>query len=342
MELFELIGKIERPGNSILEQAKKKMDNKLKPPGSLGTIEDIALKMCVIQNSLDPVIKNRAMLVFAGDHGITIEGVSAYPAEITPMMVKTFLEGKAAINVFCKQNNIDITVVDAGVNFDFEKQAGLMIKKVKKGTNNFLKTSALSPEEAAASIQAGIDAFEEIYKTKKPDLVGTGDMGIGNTTSSSAIIACITGNSPETVTGRGTGIDDERLKGKIEIIRQALSLHKPDKSNGLDVLQKIGGLEIGGIAGTILAASYYKVPVVIDGIISSAGALIAYALNNAVKDYMFAGHKSVEAGQMKALEFLGLKPILDLNMRLGEGTGAALSMNIIEAGCKIMTDMGSF
>lgn len=342
MELEKIIKNIEKNNKKIEKDAQHKIDLKTKPLGSLGILESIAVKMSMIQNNLNPVINNKALFVFAGDHGIVEEGVSAFPAEVTPQMVFNFLNGGAAINVFCRHNDIDIKIIDMGVNFDFEKNDKLVDKKVNKGTKNFFKFPAMTRDEAIKSLQNGIDVFNDTHDKKKIDIIGLGDMGIANTTSSSAIISCITGLDPEKCTGRGTGIDDERFQNKVNIIKKAVSFHKPKKDDAVDILQKVGGFEIGGIAGAILAASYNKVPVVIDGIISTAGAIIAYLLNPNVSDYIFAGHKSIEIGQKAALEFMKLEPIIDLKMRLGEGTGASLAIDLIDASCRIMREMASF
>ena len=342
MQILELVKKIEKTDNTLKMEAQKKIDFKTKPVGSLGMLESIAVKMSQIRQSLNPDIKSKAMFVFAGDHGIASEGVSAFPAEVTPQMVLNFLNGGAAINVLCRHNNIGISIVDMGVNFDFNKAEGLIDRKIAMGTRNFLKGEAMTETEALRALQAGADVFFESAKSTGLDLAGVGDMGIGNTTSSSAIISAVTGLAPDKTTGRGTGIDDEKLKAKIKMIETALSIHKPDRNNPLDILKKIGGFEIAGIAGAILASAFSRTPIVIDGIISTAAALIAYKFNPNVSDYIFAGHKSVEIGQKAALELMRLSPILQLDMRLGEGTGAALAMNIIEASCRIMREMASF
>ena len=308
----------------------------------MGQLEDIAIKMVQIQNNLNPEIKNKQLLIFAGDHGIAKSGVSAFPQEVTPQMVFNFLAGGAAINVLSRHNNIGIKVVDMGVNYNFKDNPELINKKINFGTKNFSDEPAMTYEEAEKSIQNGIDVFIDINEKNSIDVLLVGEMGIGNTTPSSAIISCVTGESPEKTTGIGTGIDKEKFKNKINIIIKALKKHMPDKNNAIDILQKVGGYEIGGIAGAILAASFYKKAVIIDGLISTAGALLSYLLNPNVKDYLFASHRSVEIGQKKALEFMGLTPILDLSMRLGEGTGSALAVNIIEASCKIMKEMASF
>jgi len=342
MKLNEIIKGIKKTDLSINAKAQQKIDLKTKPQGSLGVLEDIAVKMSMIQNNLNPVIDNKVMTVFAADHGIATEGVSAYPKEVTRQMVYNFLNNGAAINVLCRHNGININIIDMGVDFDFPCNINIINKKIQKGTKDFSNEESMSEEDAILSVQSGIDVFEELNRVKKIDIIGLGDMGIGNTASSSAIISAATGIAPAETTGRGTGINDSTLSKKIKMIETALAKHKPDKTNGIDILKKVGGFEIGGIAGAILAACYHKTAVVIDGIISTAGALIAYLLNNKVADYLFAGHKSVEIGQTAALNLIGIEPLLDLKMRLGEGTGASLAINIIEAACKIMTEMASF
>ncbi len=319
-----------------------KIDFKTKPLGSLGMMEEIAMKMAMIQGNLNPKISGKAMFVFAGDHGIASEGVSAYPAEVTHQMVLNFLNGGAAINVLCRHNQINIHVIDMGVNFDFEPSDMLIDKKIRKGTRNFIKEDSMTREEAIKAVENGMDVFFEQSKKFKPDIIGVGEMGIGNTTSATAVISAATGRSPEEITGRGTGIDNATLNNKIEIIKKALLLRNPDKTDGLDILQKVGGYEIAGIAGAVLAAASAKVPVVLDGLISTAGGLIAFLIKTEVAGYLFAGHKSAERGHKTALDMMDLKPIIDLNMRLGEGTGAALAINIIDASCKIMCEMASF
>ncbi len=338
----ETVSKIEPVNKDLEVQARHKIDFKTKPLGSLGMMEEIALKMALIRNDLNPVIKNKSMFVFAGDHGIAMEGVSAYPPEVTPQMVLNFLHGGAGINVLCRYNHIDMKVVDMGVNFDFNNAEGLINKKVRKGTRNFLTQDAMTESELFQSLESGMEVFSEQYKALNTDIAGVGEMGIGNSTSASAIISAATGLDPSETTGRGTGIDDSRLNNKISLIRKALASRKPDKENGLDILKKIGGYEIAGITGAVLASASRKVPVVLDGLISTAGGLIACIIKPETAGYLFAGHKSVEPGHAKALEMMGLSPIIDLKMRLGEGTGAALCMNIIEASCRILCEMASF
>ncbi len=334
---------IDFPAKDILPAAQAKIDNKTKPLNSLGRLEDLAIKICLIQGTLNPAVQKKFLFVFAGDHGVVEEGVSAYPAEVTPQMVINFLNGGAAINVLCRHHGINMKVVDMGVNADFEDHPLLVKLKVRKGTRNFALQEAMNHDEAICALQNGMEAFVQEYESGRIDIVGLGDMGIGNTTSSSAIISAVTGLSPIQVTGRGTGIDDGVMKHKAQVIEKALLFHSPDPQNGLEVLQKLGGYEIAGIAGATLAAASKRVAVVLDGVISTAGGLIAFLINPAVKDYIISAHRSVEPAQKAALEYMGIEqPVLDLGMRLGEGTGAALAINLVEAAAKIMTQMASF
>ncbi len=339
--LEKTLKSIQKPDYSIRERVKKKLDNLTKPPGSLGQLEMLAERYAVIKNSTEPSLNRKAIFVFAGDHGVTEEGVSAYPKEVTYQMVYNFLRGGAGINVLARHIGADVRVIDIGVDFEFGKTEGLIARKVRRGTANFLKEPAMREEEAVRAIEVGIEVLHEEIK-RGLDIAGVGDMGIGNTTPSAGIISVVTGLPVEKVTGRGTGIDEKRLEHKIRVIQRAIELHKVEKGNPIHILSRIGGLEIAGIAGVILACAAERIPVVIDGLITTAGALIAYELNRNVVDYMFASHLSLEPGHKVALEYLGLKPLLDLNLRLGEGTGACLGMNLIEAGVKILKEMASF
>ncbi len=339
-EISKAIGKI---ASELKASAQAKIDNKTKPLGSLGRLEDLAVQLCLIQSTLEPEIEAKHLFVFAADHGVTEEGVSAYPSEVTQQMVLNFLTGGAAINVLCRHFDIDISVVDMGVKgIEFEDHPLLIKKKVAPGTNNFLVQRAMTVEQANQAICNGIEAFFQEYESKPFQIIGLGDMGIGNTTAATAIICAVTGLLPRDGVGRGTGIDDRALGHKAETIQRALSLHGPDPKDGIDVLSKVGGFEIAGIAGAALAAASNKVAVVLDGLISTAAGLIAYLINPTIKDYLIAGHRSVEKAQMAALAHMGLEPVVDLNMRLGEGTGAAIAMNLVEAAAKIMTQMASF
>ena len=333
---------IEPAQSDLLQKACLRLDSLTKPQGSLGRLEEFAQKLVLLtrQEMPNPLTK-KVIFTFAGDHGVVDEGVSLFPKEVTIQMVYNFLGGGAAINILARHAGADEVVVDIGVDHDFGEEKDLLSRKVVKGTKNMRKGPAMTREEAQKCIDTGIELALE-YAGKGYSMFGTGEMGIGNTTPSSAIAAVITGATVRQVTGRGTGITDETLEHKIKVIEDSIALNKPDPGDPVDVLAKVGGAEIGGIAGLILGAASKKVPVVIDGFISTAGALIAYSIEPAVKDYMFAAHNSVEKGHAIILETMGLKPILDLGLRLGEGTGAAIGMFIIEAGLKIYREMVTF
>lgn len=333
--------KIAEINYDLMEKTQCRLDSLTKPQGSLGRLEELAKHIVGITGKENPTLKNKVIFTLAGDHGVVEEGVSAYPKEVTPQMVYNFLRGGAAINVLANHIGARVVVVDMGISADLESATGLIIKKINYGTKNIAKGPAMTREEAVRSIEVGIKIFEDEFR-EGTDIIGTGDMGIGNTTSSSAIAAVFTASSVDGVTGRGTGINNDTLKNKIEVIKRALLLNRPDPGDSIDVLSKVGGFEIGGLAGIMLGAASKRVPIVIDGFISGAGALIAYHLDPKVKDYIIASHCSVERGHRIILDYLGLEPILDLSLRLGEGTGAVLGINIIEAGVKILTQMASF
>jgi len=337
----ETIKKILPVRSEFTEKAQKRLDSLTKPQGSLGRLEEFARRLVAITESTMPVLDKKVIFTFAGDHGVVDEGVSAYPGEVTKQMVFNFLRGGAGINVLARHAGAEVVVIDIGVKGEIGEVAGLVSNKVVSGTGNIRKGHAMTKHDAARCIEVGIKLAAD-YAIKGYKLFGTGEMGIGNTTPSSAIAAVVTGRPVSEVTGKGTGIGNEVWKNKIKVIEDAISLNKPDTSDPLDVLSKIGGAEIGGIAGLILGAAAHRVPVVIDGFISTAGALIAYCLEPKTKDYMFAAHNSVEIGHKAMLDKMGLHPILDLNLRLGEGTGAALAMLIIEAGLKIYKEMATF
>ncbi len=334
------------------EIALKRLDSLTKPPGSLGRLEELAQRLVAISENAFPTLDSKVIFTFAGDHGVADEGVSAYPREVTPQMVMNFMSGGAAINVLARHAGAEVAVVDIGVDFDFTslparplakgEGGGLFIsKKVMRGTGNIRKGPAMTRREAEKCIEVGIQLAEE-YAHKGYSIFGTGDMGIANTTPSAAIASVLAGKPVPEVTGRGTGITDSALQKKIEVIEDSIRVNRPDPGDAIDVLAKIGGAEIGGIAGLIIGAAANRIPVVIDGFISTAGALISYCIEPKVRDYMFASHNSVEIGHRAMLEKMGLRPILDLEMRLGEGTGAALAMLIIEAGLKIYKEMATF
>jgi len=289
-----------------------------------------------------PPVKNKVIFTMAADHGVAKEGVSAFPQEVTLQMVYNFIHGGAGINVLARHVGARVVVVDMGVAEKLKiKSEKLKVRKINFGTKSMAKGPAMTRAEAVKSIEAGIEVFEEELPGGI-DMIGTGDMGIGNTTASSAIASVFTGHPVEDVTGRGTGINEDTLKNKIEVIKKVIEINEPDPKDPIDVLSKVGGFEIGGLVGVILAGASGRIPIVIDGFISGAAALIAYHLEPKVKDYLIAAHCSVEKGHKIILDYMGLKPVLDLELRLGEGTGAALGMSIIEAGIKILTEMATF
>jgi nicotinate-nucleotide--dimethylbenzimidazole phosphoribosyltransferase len=286
------------------------------------------------------------IMVGAGDHGVAEEGVSLYPQEVTRQMVSGFIHGVAGINVISRHIGARVVVVDFGVKGDpdplwLSAPDRFLNKKVAPGTGNIVQGPAMSNDQAEEAIINGIDVFEE-ERTQGADIIATGEMGIANTTASAAVICALTGLSPEEIAGRGTGLDDERLKAKVAVISRVLDRNRPDPVDPLDVLAKVGGFEIGGICGWIIGGAAGRVPIVVDGFISTAAALLAVAIEPKIKGYLFAGHISEEKGHRRALEYLGLEPLLDLRMRLGEGTGAALAIPIIEAGVKILAQMATF
>lgn len=321
--------------------AKKRLDSLTKPIGSLGILEEIASRLVAIYENSMPEIKGKLIFVFAGDHGVVEEGVSAYPKEVTAQMVFNFLRGGAGINVLARHAGADVRVVDVGVDYDFGNLPGLISKKVCWGTKNLAKEPAMTREEAIRSIEVGYECAKSAI-SEGYNLIGIGDMGIGNTTPSSAITAVITGRPVEEVTGRGTGLTEEDLKRKIAVIKKALALHNPDPKDPIDVLSKVGGTEIGACAGVVLACAEARIPVITDGFITTAGVLIAYQINPEIRHYVFASHRSEEIGHRAQLQYLGLRPLLDLNLRLGEGTGSALAMLLVEASLKIYREMATF
>ncbi|MDD5622901.1 MAG: nicotinate-nucleotide--dimethylbenzimidazole phosphoribosyltransferase [Actinomycetota bacterium] len=340
-KLKNTVRKIKLPDPALLELAQARLDNLTKPQGSLGRFEELAKQVVSITGSLSPVINKKAVLVIAGDHGVAEEGISAYPQKVTMQMVLNFLKGGAAINVLARHINAEVQVVDLGVAAEFKPNPKLLDKKVARGTNNIVNGSAMNREQAIRALEAGIEAAERMIENGY-NIIATGDMGIGNTTVSSAIASVICKVKVEEVTGTGTGIDQEGFKRKIEIIKTAIQVNNPDPCNGIDVLAKVGGFEIGGIAGVVLGCAAHRIPVVIDGFISSVGALIANTIEPKSSHYVIASHSSVEKGHRVILDYLGLKPLFDFDMRLGEGTGAAIGINITEAAVKILNEMATF
>lgn len=339
--LENYLERIEPLKAEFLDKAQDRLDNLTKPQGSLGRLEEFAKRYVAIRESLHPRIEHKAIFTLAGDHGVTEDNVSLYPREVTPQMVYNFIRQGAAINVLARFIGARLYVVDMGVDHDFEPIEGLIVKKIAKGTRSITKGPAMTREQALRAITAGIELVE-MAKNDGVDIIGVGDMGIGNTTPSSAIIAATSGIPVKDVTGRGTGLDDEGLRRKVSAIEKALDVNRPDPTDPLDVLAKLGGFEIAGITGIAIGAAAHRIPVVADGLISTAGILLAAELNPTVKAYIFPSHKSVEVGHLAMLERIGIGPVLDLSMRLGEGTGAALGIQLIEAAVKIYREMATF
>lgn len=344
-KIKKTITDIKELDNNLIEKTQKRLDNLTKPQGSLGRLEDLAKKIVGITNKENPSLKNKVIFTLAADHGVTEEGISAFPKEVTAQMVYNFLSGGAGINVLAKYVGAKVVVVDIGVAEKIQnsklKTQNFREKKINLGTKNFTKEPAMTKEEAINTVNTGIELVKEEL-ANGIDIIGIGEMGIGNTTCASAITAVITGANIEEITGKGTGITDEKLKNKIEIIKKAIKINQPDKNDAIDILHKVGGFEIGGMAGIILAATANRIPVVIDGFISGAAALLAYKLEPKTVNYMIASHVSVEPGHKIILDYLKLKPLFNLDMRLGEGTGATLGINLAQMSINILTEMATF
>jgi nicotinate-nucleotide--dimethylbenzimidazole phosphoribosyltransferase len=325
-------------------RARERADTLLMPSRALGRLLDLGEQVAAISGFPTPDLSHKTIVVMAGDHGVTEEGVSAYPSEVTGQMVHGFAAGMAGINVLCRHAGIDVRVVDMGVKADLSSlvASGAVIDmKVAPGTRNMRREDAMSREQALTSIRRGAEVARRLAD-EGARMIGTGDMGIGNTTPSAAIAVLTTGHPASSLTGRGTGVDDDGLLRKRRVIQQSIAERAPDPNDAVDILRKIGGFEIGGIAGLVLGAAERRLPVVIDGVISTAGAVLAWLLQPRVRDYLFAAHRSVEPAHEAMLTLLDLRPVLDLGMRLGEGTGCALAMPIIEAGVKVIREMATF
>ena len=346
MSIKKIVEGIKPLDEKWIVKARERTAQLVMPTRALGRLHDISERLCGIQKTLKPKIDRKAVLVMAGDHGVVEEGVSAYPQEVTGAMVQTFLAGGAGINAISRHIGSDVQVIDMGIIPDLDPDSidggdRLLLHKVARGTANMVKEPAMTRMMAEKAILTGFQLASNLFR-EGIEILGTGDMGIGNTTPSSAIGTVITGISPQEMVGRGTGIDDNGLIKKREAVIRGIQLNKPDPNDGLDVLSKVGGFEIGGIAGCILAGAFHNRPVVIDGFISTAGALIAHILCPLATEYIFAGHRSEEAGHGSMLKHLGLEPILDLGMRLGEGTGGALAMGVMDGAVHVFKEVLTF
>lgn len=330
MQLFEHTVENIHPLSKLhMNAAKERLDSLIKPVGSLGKLEDICIQLSGIFEKKYFDIDKKAIIAFAGDHGVYEEGVAPDPQVITKLQFPNFTKGICGVGAISKFVNADVLAIDLGINTD-EKLEGVLDYKIRKGTSNMAKGPAMTREEAIRALEVGIEITNDCI-SKGYNIIGIGEMGICNTTPSSAIVSVIAECDPIEVTGIGAGLKKDRVAHKAEIIRKSINLNKPNRLDGVDVLSKVGGFEIAGMAGVILSCAAKRIPVVIDGFISYAAALIAYTINPTTKEYMIASHTSAEPGAKKALEILDLKPMLNMDMRLGEGSGAALAFNIIEA-----------
>ena len=341
-KLARLLERIEPADKSWEDKAWERLSSQIRPRGSLGYLEDMGAKLAAVCRSLSPDVAKKLVFTMAGDHGVACEGVSAFPQEVTPQMVYSFVQGWASINVLAKHMNADVRVVDCGVAADLPAEWPVVHRKIAKGTANIAVGPAMSAEDAAAGILLGAELVEQAWTQEGYRLFGTGDMGIANTTPSTAIVAAFSGKPVEELTGRGTGIDDTALLRKIDVVKRALAVNSPNPDDALDVLMKVGGHEIAGLAGAVLGAAAVKAPIVCDGFIATAGALIACRLAPAARDYLFLSHRSYEIGHGTMVDLIGIRPILDLGMRLGEGTGAVLAMGLVEASAKVLTEIKTF
>ena len=345
MSMQELTGiRVPVTDQAGITRASERIDHLLMPRHALGRLLDLGRKVAGITGYDRMDLGRKMVVVMAGDHGVTEEGVSAYPSEVTGQMVRGFAAGVAGINVLCRHSRIDVRVVDMGVKADLSDLVAkgvLVDAKVGPGTRNMRRAAAMTRTEAITCIERGAGIARGLAQ-EGVRMLGTGDMGIGNTTPSTAIASVATGASVAEIAGRGTGVDDDGLKRKIRVIEESISLNRPSRSDPVGLLAGVGGFEIGGIAGLILGAAESRIPAVIDGVISTAGAMIAWLLEPRIADFIFSAHRSVEKAQSSMLALMGLEPILDLGMRLGEGTGCALAMPIIEAGAKVIRQMATF
>jgi nicotinate-nucleotide--dimethylbenzimidazole phosphoribosyltransferase len=341
--LSDLIREIQPADPAWHERAKARIRELTMPPGALGRLLDLAIDLAGITRSLTPAVEKKAVVVMVGDHGVAAEGVSAFPQEVTVQMIHNFVSGGAAINVLAEQAGARVVVVDVGVAGNLEalsRSGAILERRIACGTGNIARGPAMTREQAIQAVEVGIDTALELSETT--DILATGEMGIGNTTPSSAMVAVLCDVAPDEVTGTGTGIGEAAWMRKSVTIAQAIACNQPNSGDPLDVLAKVGGFEIGAIAGLILGAAARRKPVLVDGFISTAGALLAYELCPAAVDYMIAAHRSTEPGHRAALKRLNKIPLLDLGLRLGEGTGAVLAMHLVESSVRILTRMATF
>jgi nicotinate-nucleotide--dimethylbenzimidazole phosphoribosyltransferase len=339
--LNQAVAAIRPIGDCLYSEVKKSLDRLTKPRGSLGRLEEIALRIACIQGKNPPGLGKKQLFVFAADHGIAEEGVSAYPREVTAQMVGNFLRGGAGVNVLARHFGVEVEVVDVGVDYEFGSLANLRRLKVKRGTANFSRGPAMTRDEALQSVEVGIE-LADMASAKEPFLVAAGEMGIGSTCSAAAIFSALAGLPVRKITGRGTGIDRATWEKKVDLIERGLSINLPDPQDPIDILTKVGGLEIGAMVGLIVGAAALRLPLVLDGYISTAAALLAHRLNPLVAGVLFASHLSAESGHRLMLQQIPARAVFELGMRLGEGTGACIAMSLIEAAVKVLREMATF
>lgn len=340
-QLATLIDDLRPPDAAAMDAARARQQILTKPAGSLGRLEELSIQLAGIFRTTDYTLQHKVITVMAGDHGVVAEGVSAFPQAVTGQMVANFVRGGAAINVLARQAGARVVVVDMGVATDTSGWPNVLQMKVGTGTDNLAVGPAMSQAQALRAVLNGA-AVVRAETGRGFDILATGEMGIVNTTPATAIVAALTGRDPAQLAGRGTGVDDAGLARKIDAVRRGLAVNQPDPNDALDVLAKVGGFEIGGLAGAILATAAQHRPVVVDGLISTAAAMIAVGLAPDVRPYLFAGHRSAEPGHSVMLEWLELQPLLDLNLRLGEGSGAALAMQLLDAAGRLLNQMATF
>jgi nicotinate-nucleotide--dimethylbenzimidazole phosphoribosyltransferase len=339
-EILKQLPPIQPVDREWIARAEVRQMSLTKPPGSLGRLEEVANRVSAIQQTLAPAVDVAQILVFAGDHGVTAEGVAPYPSAVTAQMVANFLNGGAAVNALAAIAGAGVTVVDIGIASDEPLPAGVRGRRVAQGTRNMVREPAMTPDDTLAAIAVGVE--QGLDAATRVAMIGLGEMGIGNSTAAAAVTAVLTGLPPASVTGRGTGADDAMWRRKIAVIEEALRQRRPNPEDGLDVLGKVGGLEIGGLVGVVLAGAATRRLVVTDGFIATAAAAIAVRLCPAAADYLFAAHRSSEPGHTALLQLIGQEPLLDLRMRLGEGTGAALAFGVIRSAVAAFTRMATF
>lgn len=337
----DVIASIRSVDPAAIDRAWARLDSLTKPPRSLGRLEDVAARVSAIQDDARPILRGKTIVLMAGDHGVTAEGVAPYPTEVTMQMVANFATGGAAINQLARHAGADLLLVDMGVATSLEGIPNVIDSRIADGTGNIAVGPAMTREQAAHAVVTGIDLAQRIA-SGGVSAIGTGEMGIGNSTPAAAVTSALTGVDPSLVVGRGTGLDDAGVLHKADVVRTALAVNAPDAGDALDVLSKVGGFEIAGLAGVVIGAAAAGVPVVSDGFIAGSATLAALRLAPAAAPYVFASHRSVEPGHTVVLDAMGLEPVLELDMRLGEGTGAALAMSLMDAACAMMSGMATF